>query len=141
MLYVMEISQSRMKIIFSSVLKSITEVIDDAVEFLSQQGYGFEMFSFKLAVAEGLTNAVKHGNAFNPQLYTVFILDISTGSMVMTFEDQGSGFDWRTALGRDIPDAGEVSGRGLPLLRSYGYSIRYNDAGNILCLVKGGKAE
>ena len=136
MLYVMEVSENKLKIVFSSILKNISEVIEDTVEFLSRKNLTYDLFSFKLAIAEGLTNAVKHGNMFNPRLQVGFTLDISGGNMIMTFTDQGAGFDWKSALEQELPDAHQTSGRGLQLLKSYGYKIRYNTAGNVLCLIK-----
>ena len=136
MLYVMEVSENKIKIVFSSVLKNISEVIEDAVEFLSKRDFEYDQFSFKLAIAEGLTNAVKHGNAFNPRLRVSFSLDISGNKLIMTFVDQGDGFDWKSALELELPDVQQTSGRGLLLLKSYGYTVKYNEVGNVLCLIK-----
>ncbi len=136
MLYVMEIARQKLRIVFSSVLENIPEVIEDAVEFLNGKGYKYESFSLKLAIAEGLTNAVKHGNGFNPRLNAVFTLDIASGNLVMTFEDQGDGFDWQNALKKEMPGERQVSGRGIVLLQAYGYMVKYNHAGNKLCLIK-----
>ncbi len=136
MLYVMEIAKDKLRIVFSSVLANIPEVIEDAIEYLNGKGYKYESFSLKLAIAEGLTNAVKHGNGFNPRLNAVFTLDISSEKLVMTFEDQGGGFDWEGAMKKDMPGERQASGRGIILLQAYGYTVKYNQSGNKLCLIK-----
>ncbi len=136
MLYVMEITEKRLKIVFSSVTSSITEVIDDAIEFLEINNFAYESFSLKLVLAEAITNAVKHGNSFNPHLNTVFSLDISDDKLMLIIEDQGDGFDWKKLLQSTMPDEEKLSGRGLALMQAYGYRAEYNEVGNRLTLTR-----
>ena len=72
MLYILEFREKEVKIIFSSVLSNVTEVIDDSTLFLDYHAYNYDSFSLKLALAEGLTNALKHGNSMNPNLNVVY---------------------------------------------------------------------
>ncbi len=136
MLYAMEISERRLKIVFSSVLKNISEVMEDAIEFLNSSGHSYDSFSLKLAMAEGLTNAVRHGNSLNPQLNVTFIIDVSTDKKVISFEDQGNGFDWQSVMSNELPNEEQTSGRGIFLIKEYGYNISYNKVGNKLNLVE-----
>lgn len=136
MLYVVEILPEKLKIVFSSVVANVTEVIEDTTTYLKSRKCIFDSFSLKLALAEGLTNALKHGNSMNPNLYVTFSLDLSHEKMILTFEDQGEGFDWKKVIESGLPGNEAVSGRGIFLMENYGFKVKYNSKGNTLILVQ-----
>ena len=53
----------------------------------------------------------------------------------MEIEDEGDGFDWRTAVDRQ-PSMDADHGRGIIIMQRYASECRYNEKGNRLTLVK-----
>lgn len=92
---------------------------------------------FRLAVAEGLVNAAKHGNKDNPEKTVNFSVDITPDEARVVITDQGEGFDPDS-----VPDphneAGLIreSGRGILLMKHYTDEHEYSDGGRTLTLVK-----
>lgn len=88
-----------------------------------------------LAISEGVTNAIKHGNKFDnsKKAYMHCTVD-ETKHLILKIEDEGDGFDPST-----IPDplAEEnllkPSGRGVYLMNQAA-GVSYNDKGNMLIL-------
>ncbi len=96
-----------------------------------------DLFGVKLALEEGIVNAIKHGNGMDPSK-NVFVKCEYDGVRVrVTIEDEGTGFD-----PQDVPDPTEddniekPSGRGLMLMRAFMSHIEYNDKGNCVVLEK-----
>ncbi|MCH8485779.1 MAG: ATP-binding protein [Candidatus Cyclonatronum sp.] len=88
-----------------------------------------------LAVSEGVTNAIKHGNKFDRNKKAYMHCEITENrTLIIKIEDEGSGFNPDT-----IPDplAEEnllkPSGRGVYLMNQAA-NVSYNDKGNILIL-------
>lgn len=104
------------------------------------EGVGFpdrDLFGIKLALEEGIVNAIKHGNGMDPSK-SVFVKCEYDGHMVrVIIEDEGPGFD-----PTDVPDPTDddnlekPSGRGLMLMRAFMTRIEYNDRGNRVILEK-----
>ncbi len=102
--------------------------------------YGYEgeaIFAIKLALEEGLNNAIKHGNHFDRNKTVEVKYDIDAERAAVTITDQGTGFD--LAIVPD-PTADEnlerPSGRGIMLMFAYMDEVRYNKKGNQVHLVK-----
>lgn len=96
-----------------------------------------DLFGIKLALEEGIVNAIKHGNGMDPSK-NVFVKCEYDGQMVrVIIEDEGPGFD-----PTDVPDPTDddnlekPSGRGLMLMRAFMTRIEYNDRGNRVILEK-----
>lgn len=94
-------------------------------------------FCIRLALEEGLTNAMKHGNNFDPKKKVRVTSAINDGISTIVIEDEGPGF---------VPDAvpdpttnenlGRPSGRGVLLIRSFMDSVSYNERGNRVTMKK-----
>ena len=96
-----------------------------------------DLFGIKLALEEGIVNAIKHGNGMDPSK-NVFVKCEYDGNLVrVIIEDEGPGFD-----PHDVPDPTDESnlekpsGRGLMLMRAFMTNIEYNDKGNRVLLEK-----
>lgn len=92
-------------------------------------------FGAELLVREALTNAVAHGSHCDAGQRVRCCLRLKRGRLLIAVEDYGCGFDWRAAWDSQaaLPDC---SGRGIEILRKYATSVRYNDRGNSVVIVK-----
>jgi serine/threonine-protein kinase RsbW len=94
-------------------------------------------FAIKLAVEEGMNNAVKHGSRFDSRKTVELVYDISKDRAVITITDQGGGFD-PSAVPDPTADENleKPTGRGVMLMRAYMDEVVYNSKGNQVRMVK-----
>ncbi|MBT5017572.1 MAG: ATP-binding protein [Planctomicrobium sp.] len=96
-----------------------------------------DLFGVKLALEEGIVNAIKHGNGMDPSKNVFVECDYNGSRVRVIIEDEGSGFD-----PGDVPDPTDdtnidkPSGRGLMLMRAFMSLVEYNDKGNRVVLEK-----
>jgi len=96
-----------------------------------------DLFGVKLALEEGIVNAIKHGNGMDPSKNVVVECEYDGVRVRVVIEDEGPGFD-----PSDVPDPTEddniekPSGRGLMLMRAFMSRVEYNDKGNRVILEK-----
>jgi len=96
-----------------------------------------EIFGIHLSLEEALINAVKHGNANQPDKKVMVEYSATDQKFEITIEDQGPGF-----VPVEVPDPREKnnlyksSGRGLLLMRAYMDKVEFNEKGNLIRLVK-----
>ena len=107
-------------------------------------GQGFcedDTFGIHLALEEAMVNAVKHGNAGDPNKKITVEYLINSEVIDVTITDQGAGF-----VPEDVPDPRDeenrhkMSGRGILLIRAYMDVVEYNKAGNRLHMSKRNKS-
>ena len=94
-----------------------------------------DRFALELLLREALTNAVRH--AVRPAGADQMRCTIEAGpsSVRIIVDDEGVGFDWRTALETDAdPEADH--GRGLTILKTYSSALHFNDRGSIVTIVR-----
>ena len=123
---------------FSSTMEHIDAVCEEANHYLRSAVAGIEnqLFVINLVIREGLTNAVRHGNAGDPGKIVRFELSIINKKMIkMMIEDEGDGFDWREQRNEILPDD-QDHGRGILIMGTYFSRYSYNEKGNILYLEK-----
>lgn len=95
------------------------------------------IFAIKLAFEEAVTNAVKHGNANDPDKQVHLRYYIDADRAVLMIRDEGEGF-----RPDNVPDptADEnlerPSGRGIMLMSAYMTKLRFNRAGNEVWMLK-----
>ena len=95
------------------------------------------VFAIKLALEEALTNAVKHGNACDPNKKVTVRFAVNQERAVIIVRDEGSGFEPSQVPDPTRPDRLRVpNGRGIMLLRAYMDEIDYRDQGRELYMVK-----
>jgi serine/threonine-protein kinase RsbW len=96
-----------------------------------------DRFAVRLALEEGLINAVKHGNHDDPAKRVSLRFRVTPESIVAEIEDEGMGFDPSQVPDPLAPENLErSSGRGLLLMRAYMTWVHYNDHGNCVTLCK-----
>ena len=85
-----------------------------------------------LIIDEAVSNAMEHGNNWNP--YKNVIISISTDdrSLIITFEDEGAGFD-PEAIDKKSGST-RPRGRGIQIIKHF-CEIKWNDKGNIADLI------
>ena len=94
-------------------------------------------FAIRLALEEGLMNAIKHGNKLDPNKTVHVEAKVTSKSTQITIEDQGKGFD-RT----DVPDPCatenllKCSGRGILLMEAYMDKVQYMCGGRRVKMIK-----
>lgn len=126
-------SESRLSITFSSTLYEVDKVVQFTKSWMQRHEHPCDVFAFELALREGLCNAVIHGNQNNPRKLVHFFLMPKSDHHVIGIQDEGDGFDWQSQAAKEVPLDSE-SGRGILLMRAYGYRITRNRKGNLLLL-------
>jgi len=124
-----------MKIIFPSDLDMLEKIVSEAVSFVKSHNLQIDMFAFRLALHEGLSNAVKHGNKLIKELKTKLEISLEAGFLKIHIEDSGEGFNWKD-LPESLHDFSQPNGRGIILLKAYGYMPEFNEKGNAITLTK-----
>ncbi len=121
-----------------SDLKAARKIAARVLNAVQAHGYGEACtFAIRLAIEEGLNNAIKHGNRFVADKRVEVEFDIDEKRITITITDQGDGFDPSV-----IPDPTtdenlqKPTGRGIMLMRAYMDKVCYNDRGNQVCMVK-----
>lgn len=106
----------------------------------AMEAFGFgahEVFGMRLALEEGIVNAIKHGNGLDPSKSVMIACHCDVERVTVTIEDEGPGFD-----PSDVPDPTEddnlekPSGRGLMLMRAFMSRVEYHGRGNRVTLEK-----
>jgi serine/threonine-protein kinase RsbW len=94
-------------------------------------------FAIRLALEEGLMNAIKHGNKLDPKKTVHVEAKVTPKATEITIEDQGKGFA-RT----EVPDPCaeenllKCSGRGILLMEAYMDKVEYSQGGRRVRMVK-----
>ncbi len=108
------------------------------LEQVARYGYsGSATFAIKLALEEGLNNAICHGNGFDPKKMVEVVYDVNSQRAEIVITDEGQGF-----RPKEIPDPTadenieKPSGRGIMLIHAYMDEIAYNESGNQVRMVK-----
>ena len=101
-------------------------------------GYGeAATFAIKLALEEGLNNAVTHGNGHDPKKVIKVTYDVDANRAAISIADQGGGFNPAAVPDpRAEENLQKPCGRGIMLMRAYMDEVRFNGQGNEVFLVK-----
>ena len=94
-------------------------------------------YAIRLALEEGLINAIKHGNRLDPAKKVRIAAHISVDQVEISVEDEGPGFDRSS-----VPDPTLVenlekcSGRGILLIEAYMTRVSWDRGGRRLRMVR-----
>jgi serine/threonine-protein kinase RsbW len=126
------------ELIIPSEWNAVRQVEERLLIEISHHGYSeASTFAIKLALEEGLANAICHGNCRDPAKKVQVVFDVDDSRTIITITDQGPGFDPKI-----VPDPTtdenleKPNGRGIMLMRAYMDEIRYNAQGNQVRIVK-----
>jgi serine/threonine-protein kinase RsbW len=124
--------------VIASDLRAAREVAQDVLAEIARLRYSQEcVFAIRLALEEGLNNAIRHGNGYDPDKTVEVTYDVNEHRAVIAITDQGPGFD-----PHNVPDPradenlGKPTGRGIMLIRAYMDEVGYNPRGNQIRMVK-----
>ncbi len=130
-------SLAETRVIPSDLLQA-RQLEESILEEVSRHGYGdTDSFAIKLALEEGLNNAIRHGNGQDPAKTVEVQFEITDEKAVITISDQGKGF-----CPECVPDCTaeenleKPSGRGIMLIHAYMDEVTYNETGNQVRMVK-----
>lgn len=108
------------------------------VDWLKERHYSsHDLFSVRLALEEGLMNAIKHGNQRDPTKSVRVFCEVNDLRVYIEIEDEGAGF-----VPEEVPNPlahenlDKASGRGLLLMRQYMTRVEYRGSGRLLVLEK-----
>ncbi len=133
--YDMTSAERSLAIALSADLNLVEQAVKDVISFVESHGIAIEKFPFKLALYEGLSNAVRHGARGNAELIVRLLVELQDACVQVAISDPGDGFDWRAAIRNAKAAPPDLdSGRGIFLLKSYQCHPTYNDKGNVLTI-------
>ncbi|MBN1845117.1 MAG: ATP-binding protein [Sedimentisphaerales bacterium] len=114
------------------------EVEDQIISAAQTSGYDEDViFALRLSVEEALSNAIRHGNAYDVKKKVHVRYSVSPDRIDVYVSDEGRGFDPGGVPDPTAPENLEnPSGRGIMLMRAYMNQVEFNDAGNEVHLVK-----
>lgn len=98
------------------------------------------LFGIKLALEEGLINAIKHGNKFDRNKTVRIEAAISDQRADLSIEDEGAGFDRATVPDPTLDEnLDRLHGRGILLMESYMDSVSWSRSGRRIHLTRSNK--
>ena len=107
---------------------------DDVKDFLGHTGCDKKLcYHIMLVISEAFTNALVHGNQWNPQKTVEVILDINNGVLTADILDEGKG-DITQVNDRKPPGLLAEGGRGIDLMEAYAENVtirRRDDSGGL----------
>jgi serine/threonine-protein kinase RsbW len=121
-----------------SLYPAARDVQKQILDEVERHHYGEgSLHAIKLALEEGLINAVKHGNKHDAGKLVKVEAKVTSKSTEIVIEDQGKGFDRG-----DVPDPCckenllKPSGRGILLMEAYMDKVTYSRGGRRVRMVK-----
>ena len=131
-------SDSTYHIVFPSDYTRMREVQSQLVDAVAAHHFDDEsIFAIKLALEEGLINAIKHGNKLDPAKTVTVDATVTDELAEFSIVDQGPGF-----VRVEVPDPTDEanleksSGRGLLLIEAYMTEVKYHDNGRRLHMLR-----
>jgi serine/threonine-protein kinase RsbW len=126
------------ELVISSDFKAAREAERVVLNELARRGFApSPTFAVRLALEEGLNNAINHGNGCDPSKKVTIAFDVDETRVAITITDQGEGFDPSTVPDpRAEENLEKPSGRGLMLMRAYMDEVRFNERGNQVRMIK-----
>jgi serine/threonine-protein kinase RsbW len=111
-------------------LREIERLID---ELSAKYNLGAEVYgNILIACLEAVNNAISHGNKLDPgkEVKVRFVLE--DNRLVVTTEDQGSGFDYENIPDPTAPENIEnIDGRGIFLMKQLSDGLTFYEEGRI----------
>lgn len=126
------------KLTLENRLEEVSRAEEAILQTIAEHGFSeSDGFAIKLALEEALANAIKHGNAGDPDKHVTLEFCIEEDQVRISISDEGGGFD-----PEQVPDPTldenltKPYGRGVMLMRTYMDEVSYNASGNCVTMVK-----
>jgi len=134
-----ELDSYQMENSFDAVISSneqsiltLLDTVDNLIELVYPKEYG-SLPDLKMAIYEGLSNAMEHGNKKNPKKKILFKLELRMDKIMVHIKDQGEGFNTRK-ITRESSSAN--LNRGLGLIHHLMDEVTFSIKGNEVNLLK-----
>jgi len=125
---------------FPSSIDNIDKAVQNTSDFVHAYNKTIDPYELKLVLCEGITNAIVHGNKENETQNVHIKIILNENKIILEVTDEGRGFNWKQLLeSQPLEDTNNVfaeSGRGLALMKAYGYMVSFNETGNVLLVEK-----
>lgn len=126
-----------MEMVLDSDLESIERVVEETEAFLAGRVSDEDLaYRVVLLATEAVTNAIEHGNKFDPEKQVFYRVDVQEARIELVVEDQGTGFD---PSKRDDPREAEnllrEGGRGILFMESMADEIAFAEGGRKVHLI------
>ena len=119
----------------TTIAQEVQERIVGHMERLSYTAR--DIFSVRLSLEEAITNAIRHGNGNDPKRHVLIECEVDPQRLLVRIQDEGNGFDPSTIPDPTDDDHLELTGgRGLLLMHTYMSSVKYNEDGNVVTLIR-----
>ncbi len=119
---------------FPARLSEVERVVEAAAAFVDERRIVVDSYGLRLALYEALVNAIVHGSGCVPSREVALAVRADGGALTISVEDQGEGFDWMSHMREVEVEPAATSGRGFQLIQAYGFSLGFNDKGNLVTL-------
>ncbi|MBU3917286.1 ATP-binding protein [bacterium] len=135
-----ELENYKMENVFFAVISSdeqsilkLLDTVDNLIELVFPKEYG-SFPDLKMAIYEGLSNAVEHGNHRQKSKKIFFRLELKMDKIMVQIKDEGEGFDTSFI----VKQKGEATGlnRGLKLIHHLMDAVSFSIKGNEINLLK-----
>jgi len=117
---------------------AVVDVCKQILTRLEANNFGKDdIFAVHLTLEEAFLNAVKHGNKMDPTKKVKIDYSVDSDKVEISITDEGNGFTPDSVADPRFGEGlYEPGGRGLLLMNSYMDTVRYNEKGNSVYMVR-----
>lgn len=126
-----------LKLILDSEFETLEQLVDVTEEFADNQSLSEDLRDrILVAVSEASSNAMRHGNKFDPNKVVTVHLIKRDGAIEIMVQDEGQGFVRERVADPLLPEnLFKTSGRGLFLIEELADEVRFADGGRQLNMI------
>lgn len=124
--------------IFSSIAGNGSPFTDEVLHQMELRNWPpRDVFGVNMAAVEAITNAMMHGNEYDPEKMVHVAVQISDDIVHLEVRDEGPGFDITSIPDpRDEANMDNPSGRGILLIHAFMTKVWFNESGNMIYMEK-----
>lgn len=124
--------------VLPSTLTAYPDLIQKVLTTLENFGWGQQhLFGIHMALEESLSNAVRHGNKYDPNKQVYVDCELSPNRFFIKIRDEGAGYDPCKVPDCCADENLEIpGGRGLALMRAYMSRVELTDRGTCVIMEK-----
>ena len=125
-------------IVVESKPSAVVEVCKQILPKLEANSFGKDdIFAVHLTLEEAFLNAVKHGNKMDPNKKVKVDYSVDSDKVEICITDEGNGFQPDAVADPRFGEGlYEPGGRGLLLMNSYMDTVKYNERGNSVYMLR-----
>lgn len=125
-------------IVVESKPSAVVEVCKQILPRLEANNFGKDdIFAVHLTLEEAFLNAVKHGNKMDPTKKVKVDYSVDSDKVEIRITDEGNGFQPDAVADPRFGEGlYEPGGRGLLLMNSYMDTVKYNERGNSVYMLR-----